>query len=564
MSPVAVINFDRSLAEPSSEVLDSFRQVRRVLLAGNNGDSAVARAAIIASGLPTSVSGVDLPQVLVPEPLHVRPRRASDCAFPWVWDLVVDAGMQAGIVGWPGLSSVEGSSARMVSIDALKQQGRGSDHWPLAAPFVTPSNCRDAVAAARIATDDLDVSPYRAMLDVLPTKQMVHRARGAIATCLSGLGAMEVLGADGLDLAMFNLQLPPLSPALKPLVTCLIDLSARRILDVTGPDTTLLVVSSFRGSNRLLLATRDTDDDGETTRQGTLLDITPTILGCLGITPPEDLAGSDQGVVGAGVTPRFDIAPDSDDQGMDLDHLIERLLVGDADGMTARRRDALLRFTLTTLHAKRIKAYRALDFGLVRKWTERLLRFTPSARNMWELAFACNRLGDHEGAAAASRELLDKHPGSSEAVLSAALLDQGRNNTSELKVIVESVDPTGLRSPSISGVWGRLAIRVGNMEEGMAALITLVERGVALPIDRFALVRACMQLGEHEKAAKYIGGLGSGRRGLLKWRILRARVLLKVGRKDEALQIAESILVSHPMEKNAVEIRDLVNRSKID
>ena len=562
MTPVVLIQVEQPSIDPSPDVLRGFSSVARLDLACDRGASVIAKSAIIASGLPTSTTGVDLPMVLEDEPLRLRPRHASDGRIPWVWEQAARTGLRTAVVGWPGLTTVSGADARMVSRHAFHQRFSSSGRWPLAGPFVNPPGLRDDVAAAQVSVHDLDDGPWRDLLDDLSSEQMVRRARLAIANGLSALAAMELMIRGGVDLAVHALFFPWADSELRPVAHRLLDMSIRRILPSTGDDVTLLCVSGLIGSPRVVIADRSMERPPVTTGSADLLDLTPTILARLGIDPPDGMTGGDLLSRSSTEGARFDLRAPEQPEETDLDRLVDLLCSNDGPAPGSRGRNVLHRYAVVMLHAKRVQAYRVRDFLLCRHWLERLVRLDSSAGNHWELAFACNRLGDVEGVTRSARHLLEHHPGTPEALLSAALEQRDRANSGQLEIILGSIEPGSFRSPSLAGFWARMSLQVGNRKAGVEVLVTLVRKGLALPVDRFALVSALMTDGEHEQAERYLGLVGSGSHGPLKWRILRARVLLRNGRLDEALDITNRILDSHPMERNAVEIQEQVVRLK--
>jgi hypothetical protein len=549
--PVAVIHVNRSLAEPSGEALAGFSNVLRIPLDGSSGSSRVPVAAMLASGVPTSISGVELSMVLESEPVfHVRPRTVSDCTVPWVWDVVTQAGLKASVVGWPGFDVVAGSSARMVSSAGLHDFSRDSFPWPLATPFVEPPCRRDAVAASRVSIPMLDLAAHRTALDTMPPAVSgSNQTRLSLALTLSTLGAVDALASDGTDLAMISL---PSAPG--PLMTYMLDRTVRHLVERLGPDACLMIVSNQMGAGKLLAAGRFEHSVGPSTR-GTFLDIAPTILSRLGVAVPEHFVGSDLLQGGSEEFPRLVTKTDEDVVGSEIDRLIDVLQSDDASSMHPQRRRALRRFTIRMLESKRLQAHWSRGFKQSIGWCTRLVDLDPSARNLWNLAFACDRANDEEGVRAASQRLLEEHPGSSEALLSAALIDPDAQHV-QLTQILDAIDPASLGSPSMRGVWGRLSIRIGAFEVGIPVLKALVDQRVALPIDRFQLVRAWVQQGAFDQAATYLGSIGTAPRGALGWRLLRARVLLHSGREEEAQALAEAILDSYPMEPGATQIRD--------
>jgi tetratricopeptide (TPR) repeat protein len=233
--------------------------------------------------------------------------------------------------------------------------------------------------------------------------------------------------------------------------------------------------------------------------------------------------------------------------------LVEALEDGTLQALPKRRQKTLMRFLTRRLLEEWNEARDKLNFKNGARIASLMVRIEASQANVWRLAFACQQSGDSKGAAEASQRLLESFPGSSVALLSAALLSDS-TNTEELRAIVDAIDPATIRLPSVRSTWGRTAIRAGRVEDGLAVLEKLIDKGTPLLMDRVVAASSMRSKGENARALSLLGPVGSGPTAPLNWRVLRARLLLETGHREEARALAQSILEAFPFESRAKQV----------
>ena len=516
----------------------------------------------IATGMPHSAHGLDGRLVLESDPLRLRARRFDDVPFPWVWDLVREAGRSTVVIGWPGINRAEGSHTPMVCGPAL--YGRPSDDgtWPLATPLVSSPDIRDALAAARIAPATVDLDTLIGDTDSgSPDGNESSRndlaLNGMVARLMSALRMLEHFWTAKLDLAVLSLRLPLNARTPSVLRRRLLDFVLAEIRGMMGAETTVVMV----GKRAQHLALRiDTPATGapEVSLDGAVCaatDIAPTLLALLDVPAPSHMIGRNLLDPGSRPEQRFELTASAPEQRSDIEHLVDCLEGSEGEALSEKRRTHLLRYGITHLRRMHRSSLLRIDFKSALKQAQLLVRLTSNPMSLWHVAFAASRSGGNELALETIRTLLAEHEGTPQAVLSVFLTSTSPSGD-ESRMILDSIDPNDLVEPTMLVVWARVATTHGRVDEGVEILSRMHERGRIFPMERALLTSALLGRGEVERALTALGPLGQAPNAPLNAKILRAKVFLAAGRNEDARMQANQIIAQAPHHPEAQKILD--------
>jgi hypothetical protein len=91
------------------------------------------------------------------------------------------------------------------------------------------------------------------------------------------------------------------------------------------------------------------------------------------------------------------------------------------------------------------------------------------------------------------------------------------------------------------GLYGRSCLKAGLVDQGEAALVLAIQKGVAISADRVQLSKFYFENGEVKKALRIMKRIGESECEL-SWQVLRLKILDSLNRKKEALLLAKRIL----------------------
>jgi hypothetical protein len=454
-----------------------------------------------------------------------------------------------------------GSQVPMVSAPALALGPSESNSWPLSSLLVSPESVRAEVAAARVGSPEI---PDEELLS-LPgfdtcdesdenTQPVLEAARAGLAKAKSTGRALQVLASDGVDFAAVGISIAVNDERAHAVGSVVLDILVESVLESMGPDT-LIITTSLRGriGQLALLLPQDGLAEVGDEKEVLLLDVAPTCLSLLGVDCPDHVAGRSLFESPMQSTQTISMPDEAEDHPSESRTLINAMEEGEFKKLPNQRKRTLVRFLKQRLLDKWNKARMKLDFKSAARTAELMVRFEASQINLWRRAFACQHSGDSDGASKAVQSLLELYPGSPVALLSAALMSESAS-TEELRTIVDAIDPSTLNLPSVRSTWGRTAIKAGRIDEGLDVLEKIIDTGSPLLMDRVVAASVMRSKGDDARALELLGPVGSGETSPLNWRILRARLLVANGRKEEACSIARSILAAFPLESRAKEI----------
>ena len=520
----------------------------------------VPLAVSIATGMPHSAHGIDLPRVLDRDPIRLRARRFDDVPFPWLWDIARAAGRSTVVIGWPGFIRAEGSDTPMVCRPAFHGSPSEDGAWPLATPLVSPPDIRDAMAAARIAPDTVDLGAFFDESDLesmddsesTPDKRSLQRV---VASLMSALRMLKHFCSADLDLAVLAPRLSVGARVPSVVRRRLLDLMLDEIRGMMGVETTVVMVCKRGQLSVLRVDTPVTGGPDVTHDQsvGSTIDIAPTILGLVDVPAPAHMDGRNLLDPTSRREPRFELSASAPDSLSDIEQLVDLLDEVEEDALSEKRRAHLVRHAITQLHRLHRSSLARIDYRSALKQARLLARLTPDALSLWHVAFAARKSGDDALVLETTRTLLSEHAGTPQAVLSI-FLSPTPPGDEESRVILDSIDPNQLVVPSMRGVWARMAIAHDRVDEGVEILSRLHERRSALPVDRVLLASVLLGRDEADRALSVLGLLGQSPQAPLKAKILRAKALLAVGRHDEARMQANQIIAQVPHHPGAQRI----------
>ena len=387
-------------------------------------------------------------------------------------------------------------------------------------------------------------------------------ARLAMARARSAGRVFGILAPTGAGLAAASVSLPLNNGNARDVGGAVLGGLIEDALQVVGNDATVVATSMRGHMGRItILSDKDARLEDIERKQARLIDVAPSMLALMDIATSDHMRGINLlDPIGAN-SPTFDLPEVSSETRSDSAILVEAVESGELDQLPEQRRLKLVRFLRKRLEDEWLEARTQLDFRKGTAVASLLVRFEQTQANLWRLAFACHQSGDRAAASDATTRLLEAHPGSPPALLSAVLTSDSASSE-ELLAIVTSIDPADLKLPSVRSVWGRSAIKAGMVDEGLEVLEDLIAKGNPLLLDRVVAANALRTKGDQEKALAVLGPVGRSATAPLQWRLLRARLLLQNGNVDEAKRTCESILESFPQEARATEILERCDSSE--
>lgn len=509
----------------------------------------------------------------------VHARRESDSDRPWIWQRFDHAGLDACVCGWPILQDLSDpgvpgatTAALMTPKRMLEAVERGDD--ATLATMLRPADrslAKELVQSMHAARADLDGDPdtrvaamvcaASARLGLWTSEHNGHR-EGPLLCCLGmQLRSRSPIEPDDAGLAGNDRDSHAEGREARQVLQGRRLASAlNRLSRDLGPDDVLLAAAI--GPVRARLSHRGIEVAKPFAR---LVDLVPTALLAAEIPVTADLPGAPLQQRTPTSPRNWDLSGWNSadrDVGARIDAISVaeraqrafRRIVGssDDDESATMLRDVLIR------HFE-LQSSLAIDFA---EWpdaivaTERLLELRDTPIDLWRRAFAAERGGDAAVRGEAINRLRREHPDTLAASLTP-LLEDGPPS----KELIESIDLTAIASPCQLSVVGRAAERLGLDDVARPALAKLVYRGLALPADRIALSNVLLRCGRADLAILTMGDLGSTPSSRPGIRVHRAKCLAAAGRRQEAIEALDQLLLELPFEGAARTLREQLVRS---
>jgi Flp pilus assembly protein TadD len=344
---IAWAGADLNLARP---LIDAGRMpnLKRLLDAGASGSLTSLQPMVpavtwtsAATGKRPAKHGVHGATEIRPDGAGVRAASSTSRSAKALWNILAQNGLRTTCVNWPASHPAEPVNGVCVTdAYAVPPRAPGAP-WPLPARAVHPPELRDPLAALRTRPEDIDPS---ALLACIPGAARIDQGKdNRLATCAAALASAAAAHAAATwclehqpcDVAMlcyggiehFCDAFLPYHPPGQPHVSeddlalyrgvvsaayAFHDLMLGRLLQLAGPDVTVLLVSDHGyhlGARRLRQPPRTPEEAQAAYRpqgfcvlhgprvkrgaaiQGTLLDVAPTVLTLLGLPIGGDMDG---------------------------------------------------------------------------------------------------------------------------------------------------------------------------------------------------------------------------------------------------------------------------------
>ncbi len=271
-----------------------------------------------------------------------RPVGSTSRRVKALWNIVMQRGLRAHVVGWFAGCPAEPIDGVYVSPVYAQPSGSAGQRWPLPAGTVHPESSRDLLAGLRVHPADL---PSEMLLGFVPRadevdqqhdRRLEHLRLGLAESASIHNAATWVLEHEPWDLLAVGYDTigfmgrhfmrfhPPRMPDVHPRqfelykdvmtgIYRFYDLLLERLLELAGPDATVVLVSAHgahsdhlrsRGGGGLSSAVEEWNRDSgilcmkgphirrdEHVYGATVLDVAPTVLTLLGLPVGEDMAG---------------------------------------------------------------------------------------------------------------------------------------------------------------------------------------------------------------------------------------------------------------------------------
>lgn len=553
MPTTVLVYLTGSDATPSADTLKGCsHRLERPCLFDVSGNF-VTKATTIGTGMPGIDHGMSMRKTLSFDPICLRPVRSTDCGYPLIWDQATSAGLRCAVVGWPGIIDVSDSPTPMVSEQALLGNPDEQGHWPLMDGSVSPGVSSEAIASVRVDPAHVDPAllPDQSSwaLDPKQADEALKVTVSSFARILSTLAALEVVAAEGLDLAIISIGVQAPLQFQNQLGTHVLDIVLDRLPSILGPDLELMIISDARGSGMLTLAGNRSFEIAPNIRV-LAQDFTPTMLGMIGLEPSAHMAGRNVLLSEdpASSDPTFvQYFPHTNSN---LQRLVEAFEGDELADLPVDQLKELQQYGIQNLQLKVVLGFQKRDFKYALSNAELLVRLSPDQETLWAIAYSSNRVGDFERAGEISRRLLEEFPGTPAALLSSLLSSSSISIEHQLNII-NSIEPSALTSATMRSLWGRTAIVTGRIDDGIAVLTRLVDERRHFPADRIMLASIFHKQGKDESALRALGNIGRKPKADLNIRLLRANILFDLGRFQACRALVETTLVHFPLESRA-------------
>ncbi len=178
------------------------------------------------------------------------------------------------------------------------------------------------------------------------------------------------------------------------------------------------------------------------------------------------------------------------------------------------------------------------------------LQGTPFA--YWMLILALDQQGKIEKLQSVAELLEEHYPNLFITNIAKCLVQFDAEVAQEL---LQSIDVEKLGVYHALGAYGRLCLKAGLEEQGIRALLLATQKGVMISSDRAQLANYYLAHEKYEDALKSLKQVGISSTGEISWQVLRLKILVALGRAEESLQQANTILAqnaTHPVALEAL------------
>ena len=209
---------------------------------------------------------------------------------------------------------------------------------------------------------------------------------------------------------------------------------------------------------------------------------------------------------------------------------------------------ALLKQRFTTLVSVSFKKklWKELEHN-----SEYLIQLEGKPFERWLKILALHQQDKKEELAAAIDDLCDFYPKIFIARIAKSLLLYEANPDEALELL-KNIDPTKIGVFHALGTLGRICLRVGLNDKGIAAMELAMKTHTSIPADRAQLAQYYVEQDNYEHALQVLGSAGIG--GNITWQELRLRILVALQLTDQAKQVASNIIKIKPTHAEAIRV----------
>jgi len=181
--------------------------------------------------------------------------------------------------------------------------------------------------------------------------------------------------------------------------------------------------------------------------------------------------------------------------------------------------------------------------------SECLIQLRGKPLEWWQHILGLHQLGDQEALENVIEKLEERYPKKFITSIAKSLLIF-QSKPEEAKELLRDIDPTKIAVFHALGTFGRMCLRVGLNDKGVAAIELARKKRTLIPADRARLAQYYVEEDNYEVALQVLGRTGIG--GDLTWQELRMQILVTLEQTDQAKRIAANILRKNPAHAEAL------------
>ena len=489
-----------------------------------------ALATTVATGVDALVHGIVTDSMVDPDTLKIRPTLWSDCRFPTFWTAAAEQGLHTLTIDWPATADDPDlpDAIPPTTINAAVRALSSTDAQPL---------------ATLLPEDISDEDTQRGIRFLARMGETLAHANAAIAyETPPDLLAMVLRSGDTIvkDTSLAAFMQQRIESFIENLSTDTAVLIVRRWI---APDDT--VARTIPYAMTLIGGPQHPSVRNPAV---TLQSLGGGVHMLAGLTCPHGVAVPKWPFLTIHNAQDRPLALGAVEDPTDWDALVQRVLaVTDETGR--RKATAVLISRFAQLSAVALMRQRWADLEPIAK---RLVTLRGNPQDYWLRIYAADRRGNKADLPEAINAMVEAH-GDHVVTNVARCLELITSDQDKTRAILQDIEPAKLPIKSALGMLGRLCLHTGLNQQGTSAIRQAIQLAVATGADRTLLATHLLKDGRPDEAWTAIGRVGKPP-GNRMWCLLRLRILLALGRRDQAQQLAAEILEQYPADVKVLQL----------
>ncbi len=237
---------------------------------------------------------------------------------------------------------------------------------------------------------------------------------------------------------------------------------------------------------------------------------------------------------------------------VDWNNLVDRVLeMPEGDSETGDRKQNI-QVLSRRFNELSLEAFRRYQWQDLERCARILLRIRHLPVDHWWNIFALDRLSRHEDLVLAVDSLVQEYPKLPVTHVARALIAI-QHDTDGAAALLNKLDPDELRINTSLGTLGRLCLKAGLEEKGLAAISRAIRGQMAIQDDRMNAAQYLLQAGRADEAMAFMGNVGMdlSNRGQ---GVLRLRILLALGQQNVVDKYATAFLERYPGDRVVLDL----------